>query len=50
MDQNILAAEIISEAFERHGFTALLHEKPFNEINGSGKHANWNVAYVKKDG
>ena len=30
--------------------TALFHEKPFNEINGSGKHANWNVAYVKKDG
>ena len=27
-----------------------MHEKPFTEINGSGKHANWNIAYVKPDG
>ena len=28
----------------------LFHEKPFGDINGSGKHANWNIAYIKPDG
>lgn len=36
--------------FEKHGLSVLLHEKPFKEINGSGKHANWSLNYVKEDG
>lgn len=42
--------QIIAEAFGRRGLVALFHEKPFQHINGSGKHANWNISYVKKDG
>ena len=36
--------EIIKEVAERHGFVALLHEKPFEGINGSGKHNNWSMS------
>ena len=27
-----------------HGFTCLLHEKPFEGVNGSGKHNNWSIS------
>lgn len=50
IDQNVLVMQIMKEAYERHGLTALFHEKPFNHINGSGKHANYNLAYIKRDG
>ena len=43
-DQNQLTMEIIKEVAERHGFVALLHEKPFEGINGSGKHNNWSMS------
>ncbi|MCB0368677.1 MAG: hypothetical protein KDD45_04325 [Bdellovibrionales bacterium] len=49
IDQNILVKDIIKESFKRQGLAALFHEKPFVQINGSGKHANWNIGYVKKD-
>lgn len=42
--------QIMKETFERYGLTALFHEKPFGSINGSGKHANYNLAYVMKNG
>lgn len=42
--------EILKEAFDRHGFTALFHEKPFNKINGSGKHCNWSLNYLDENG
>ncbi len=42
--------EILKEVFDKHNLAALLHEKPFKEINGSGKHANWSLNYVKPDG
>ncbi len=43
-DQNQLAMEIIKKVAERHGFVALLHEKPFDGVNGSGKHNNWSLS------
>jgi len=43
-DQNQLVMEMIKKVAERHGFAALLHEKPFEGVNGSGKHNNWSLA------
>ena len=40
-DANQLTMEIMKKVAERHGFACLLHEKPFEGINGSGKHNNW---------
>lgn len=40
----------MKEVFNKHDMEVLLHEKPFKEINGSGKHANWSINYVKEDG
>ena len=40
-DANQLAMEMMKKVAERHGFACLLHEKPFDGINGSGKHNNW---------
>ncbi len=42
-DQNQLTMEILQKVAERHGFSCLLHEKPFAHINGSGKHNNWSL-------
>ncbi|MBR0179671.1 MAG: glutamine synthetase III [Firmicutes bacterium] len=46
-DQNQLVMETIKTVAERHGFVALLHEKPFDGVNGSGKHNNWSLATDK---
>lgn len=43
-DQNQLLMRILKSVARRHGMKALLHEKPFNGINGSGKHNNWSIA------
>jgi glutamine synthetase len=43
-DHNQLLMEILKSVGERHGLAALLHEKPFSGINGSGKHVNWSMA------
>ena len=43
-DQNQLVMEMIKKVAERHGFVALLHEKPFKGVNGSGKHNNWSLS------
>ena len=40
-DANQLTMEMMKKVAERHGFACLLHEKPFEGINGSGKHNNW---------
>lgn len=42
-DQNQLTMEILQKVADRHGFACLLHEKPFEGINGSGKHNNWSL-------
>jgi glutamine synthetase len=46
IDHNLITMEILKEVFDKHGYTVLLHEKPFKELNGSGKHANWSINYV----
>merc|ERR1712151_1040081 len=38
--------QVIEEVAPRHGLAALHQEKPFNDINGSGKHNNWSIATV----
>jgi len=43
-DHNQLIMEMIKVVADRHGLVALLHEKPFEGINGSGKHNNWSLA------
>ncbi len=48
-DHNVLAMETMKRVASRHGFTCLLHEKPFAGINGSGKHCNWSLATDKGD-
>ena len=40
-DANQLTMEMMKKIAEKHGFACLLHEKPFEGINGSGKHNNW---------
>ncbi len=42
-DHQQLMMTIIKTTAKKHGFHALLHEKPFAGINGSGKHVNWSV-------
>lgn len=44
VDHNQLVMELLRKVAERHGFTCLLHEKPFHAISGSGKHNNWSMA------
>jgi len=44
IDQNLMVMQIIEETAPNHGLAALLQEKPFNDINGSGKHNNWSIA------
>lgn len=43
-DHNQLTMELLRKVAHRHGFKALLHEKPFEGINGSGKHDNWSIS------
>ena len=43
VDHNQLTMEIMKEVADRHGYVCLLHEKPFDGINGSGKHNNWSM-------
>ena len=42
-DQNQLTMEIMQKVALRHDLVCLLHEKPFNCVNGSGKHNNWSM-------
>ena len=43
-DHNQLTMELMQKVAHRHGMVCLLHEKPFNCVNGSGKHNNWSIA------
>lgn len=43
VDHNQLTMEIMKKVADRHGYVCLLHEKPFDGINGSGKHNNWSM-------
>ena len=44
VDHNQLTMEIMKKVADKHGLTCLLHEKPFEGINGSGKHNNWSIS------
>lgn len=44
VDHNILLMELMNRVAKRHKLKVLLHEKPFDGINGSGKHNNWSLA------
>ncbi|MBQ7573691.1 MAG: glutamine synthetase III [Clostridia bacterium] len=43
-DHNQLTMEIMQKVAQRHGLCCLLHEKPFANVNGSGKHNNWSMS------
>ena len=43
-DHNQLTMEMMKQIAEKHGLVCLLHEKPFDGINGSGKHNNWSIS------
>ncbi len=43
-DHNLLTMEIMKKTAEKHGLVCLLHEKPFEGVNGSGKHDNWSIS------
>ena len=42
-DQNQMIMNVMNQVARKHGFVVLLHEKPFDGINGSGKHNNWSL-------
>ena len=44
VDHNMLLMSLMKKVARHHGFRALLHEKPFAGINGSGKHNNWSLS------
>ena len=43
-DHNQLTMELMQSIAAKHGLVCLLHEKPFDGVNGSGKHNNWSMA------
>jgi glutamine synthetase len=44
VDHNMLLMSLMKKVARKHGFQVLLHEKPFDGINGSGKHNNWSLS------
>ena len=45
VDHNMMIMEVLRQTAERNDLVCLLHEKPFDGVNGSGKHCNWSIAY-----
>ena len=43
-DQNQITMELMKSLAQKHGMVCLLHEKPFEAVNGSGKHNNWSLS------
>jgi glutamine synthetase len=43
VDQNLLVMDIMKRMARKHKFRVIFHEKPFKDINGSGKHSNWSM-------
>eukprot|EP01040_Poterioochromonas_malhamensis_P006851 gene6851-7387_t len=46
IDQNLVVMQLLEEVAANHGLVALLQEKPFAGVNGSGKHNNWSIGTV----
>ncbi len=44
IDHNILLMELLRQVALQHNLSCLLHEKPFHNFNGSGKHCNWSLS------
>ncbi len=44
VDHNLLLMDVMDKIADKHNFKVLFHEKPFEGINGSGKHNNWSLA------
>ncbi len=44
IDENMLTMELMKKVAQKHGLVCLLHEKPFEGVNGSGKHNNWSMS------
>jgi glutamine synthetase len=49
VDHNQLLMHLMDKVAKRHDFNVLLHEKPYNGVNGSGKHNNWSLATNTKE-
>jgi len=49
VDHNMLIMEVLRQTAEKMDLVCLLHEKPFDGVNGSGKHCNWSIAYGGKN-
>ena len=49
VDHNMLLMSLMKRVARNHGFRVLLHEKPFDGINGSGKHNNWSLTAERSD-
>lgn len=43
-DNNLMVMQIAEEVAPKHGLRAIFHEKPFQGVNGSGKHNNWSIS------
>ena len=43
-DHNQITMELMKRTARKHGFKCILHEKPFEGVNGSGKHNNWSLS------
>ena len=43
VDHNMMTMELLRTTAQKHGLVCLLHEKPFQGVNGSGKHNNWSI-------
>lgn len=50
VDHNQLVMAVLRRVALRHGLQAIVHEKPFAGINGSGKHCNWSMAIGAENG
>ena len=50
VDHNMLLMSLMKRVARNHGFRVLLHEKPFDGINGSGKHNNWSLTASQGEG
>ena len=44
IDHNLLTMEMMRKIADKHGLVCLQHEKPFEGVNGSGKHNNWSIS------
>jgi len=44
VDHNVLLMDLMKKVSRHHGFRVLFHEKPFKDVNGTGKHNNWSLS------